>query len=64
MKPKYLSELEQRALKDKSLSLRLAAAQDAYEKGRAAVNRRDYRTAKEELNQYPSSRPSRKTPPT
>jgi TolA-binding protein len=52
MKPKYLSELEQRALKDKSLSLRIAAAQNAFDNGRSAVNRRDYRTAKEELNQY------------
>lgn len=52
MKPKYLSELEVRALKDKSLSLRLAAAQNAYESGRSAVNRRDFRGAKESLNEY------------
>jgi TolA-binding protein len=52
MTPKNLTELEKRALKDKSLSLRIAAAQAALENGRSAMNRRDYRSAKEELTQY------------
>jgi TolA-binding protein len=49
---KKLTPLEQRALEEKAHSLRLEAAREAYESGRAAINRRDWRSADEDLTRY------------
>ncbi len=52
MQPKHLTSLEARALQDKSLSLKVAAAQSALENGKSAFNRHDWRAANDELTRY------------
>lgn len=50
--PRRLTALEVRALTDKAAALREAAAVKAFEEGRAAFNRRDYRQADLELGRH------------
>jgi len=50
--PGHLSALEQRALKDRARSLRVQAAADALESGKTAFNRKEYKSAAEDLSRY------------
>jgi TolA-binding protein len=59
LEPKKLSALEVRALKDKAHSLRQMAANEALEAGRSAFNRKDYRTAAQELQRHANLSPDK-----
>lgn len=50
--PKTLRPLEVKALQDKAQSLRVEAAQSALEAGRTAFNRREFKTATQELQRH------------
>lgn len=52
LETKKLTALEQRALEDKSKTLRLEAAKEALDSGRNALNRRDWKTADNDLTRY------------
>jgi TolA-binding protein len=54
LETKKLTTMEQRALEDKSRTLRAEAAKDALDSGKAALNRRDWRTADADLTKYMS----------
>lgn len=52
MDMKKLSPMEQRALEDKSRALRADAARQALDAGRAALNRRDWKSSNDALTRY------------